>query len=313
MNKIKIAFVGAGYMTTEHAKAFAAFPEVEIVGFSSRTKERGQKLSDEYNAPFFVSISEMYEISKADLVVVSVPELSTSKVLKECFNFPWSILCEKPVGFDLKDARNIHQEMKNKGRQLFVALNRRHYGSVRFLVDYLSDHANGKRYIHLHDQEDQFSALKAGQPEIVVKNWMYANSIHMIDFLNILGRGEITNVEKVIPYNAAKPEHVLAKISYSSGDIAVYEAVWNRPGPWFTVVTTDDARWEMRPIEQLTCQAYGSRKVEPIPGNEWDTKFKPGLYLQAAEMLKAIKGEKHLLPTMDDAMKTMEIISRIYS
>ncbi len=312
MNKIKIAFVGAGYMTTEHAKAFAAFPEVEIVGFTSLTMEKVKKLSDEYKAASFLSITEMYEKTKADLVIVSVPELSTREVLKECFRFPWKILCEKPVGFDLNDAKTIHAEMKKSGRELFVALNRRHYGSVRTLVEKLSDQ-KGRRYIHLHDQEDQISALKAGQPELVVKNWMYANSIHMIDFLSILGRGEITNVEKVIPFNPEKPDHVLAKITYSSGDIAVYEAVWNRPGPWFTVVTTDDARWEMRPVEQLACQVYGSRKLEPVPGNEWDTKFKPGLYLQATEMLKAMKGEKHQLPTMDDAMKTMGIVSRIYS
>lgn len=311
-NKIKVCFIGAGYMSSEHAKAFSAFNEVLISGFYSRTNERAEKLASVYNTVAFDSIKSMYEKTEADLVIVSVPELGTREVLKECFNFPWKILCEKPVGFDLNDAKKIQQDMNNKGRELFVALNRRHYGSVRTLIEKLSDQ-KGRRYIHLHDQEDQISALKAGQPEIVVKNWMYANSIHMIDFLSILGRGEITNVEKVIPFNPEKPDHVLAKISYSSGDIAVYEAVWNRPGPWFTVVTTDDARWEMRPVEQLACQVYGSRKLEPVAGNEWDSKFKPGLYLQATEMLKAMKGEKHLLPTMDDAMKTMEIVSRIYS
>lgn len=312
MKKNKVAFIGAGYMATEHAKAFSAIDSVEIAGFSSRTDERAQKLAEQYSCKSYPSIAELYAATKAELVVVSVNELSTRAVMEECFKYDWKILCEKPVGYDLEDAKAIFNSMKAKNREVFVALNRRYYGSVRALLENLEGQ-KGRRYIHIHDQEDQIAALKVGQPELVVKNWMYANSIHMIDFFSFLGRGEITSVEKVIPYNPEKPDHVLAKISYSSGDIGVYEAVWNRPGPWFSVVTTDDARWEMRPVEQLACQVNGTRKLEPVPGNEWDTKFKPGLYLQAQEILKNLRGEKSSAPTLKDAMKTMELVSQIYS
>ncbi len=312
MIKFKVVFIGAGNMTSEHAKAFVHYPEVLISGFTSKTMDKASKLAIEYKTKAYETITEMYEATKADVVIVSVPELATRKVLHECFKFPWKVLCEKPVGYDLDDAKNIFDEMTKSGREVYVALNRRHYGSVRTLLEKLQKQ-KGRRYIHIHDQEDQIAALKAGRPEAVVKNWMYANSIHMIDFFSFLGRGEITDVQRVIPYNWDKPDHVLVKISYSSGDVGIYEAVWNRPGPWFTVVTTDDARWEMRPIEQLACQVYGTRKLEPVPGSELDTQFKPGLSVQAGEMLKVLRGEKHVLPTLQEAMKTMELVSRIYS
>ncbi len=43
----KVAFVGAGYMGTEHAKAFADVPGVELSGIFSRTRERAEKLAKE--------------------------------------------------------------------------------------------------------------------------------------------------------------------------------------------------------------------------------------------------------------------------
>lgn len=312
MKKWKVAIIGAGYMATEHAKAFADIPSVEVSGFFSRTNNRAEVLATIHNSKIFGSISELYKNTNADIAIVTVPELSMREVLKECFQFPWKILAEKPVGYNLEDALKISEDLKSSKRELFVALNRRHYNSTLTLMKEMGGHP-GKRYIHIHDQEDQIAALKAGQPELVVKNWMFANSIHMVDFFTFLGRGEITSIENVIPWNPQKPDHVLTKILFSSGDVGVYEAVWNRPGPWFTVVTMDDARWEMRPVEQLACQVYGSRKLEQLPSSELDSKFKPGLRIQAQEAIKALEGEKHSLPTFSDAMKSMNLVSKIYN
>ena len=89
-------------------------------------------------------------------------------------------------------------------------------------------------------------------------------------------------------------------------------AVWNAPGPWAVVVTTQDKRWEMRPLEQAFVQYYGSRKQEPIAVNELDKKFKPGLRLQAEEAIKAVSGQKHNLPTLDEALESMKLVKSIY-
>ena len=163
------------------------------------------------------------------------------------------------------------------------------------------------------DQEDQLSARQAGQPELVVQNWMYANSIHLIDYFTFLGRGEIINVEPVVHWSATKPFHVVSKITYSSGDIGLYEAAWNRPGPWSATDTVPEARYELRPMEQISVQVYGSRKLEALPNHEWDSQFKAGLRAQAEEMLKVLKGESHQLPSLKDSLRSMELVARIYS
>lgn len=309
--KIKVAFIGAGYMTSEHIKAFADI-NVELAGIFSRTKSRAEALAQELNIPIVCdSVEELYKVTKADLVVISVPELSVKTVCLEAFKYSWACLIEKPAGYDLADARLIADAAKKSNTSAYVALNRRHYSSTREVLTELSG-SNQARIIHVYDQEDPKAALLAGQPELVVQNWMYANSIHMIDYFNVLGRGKITSIENIVPWNSSNPGFVMSKISYDSGDIGIYEAVWNAPGPWAVVVSTQEKRWEMRPMEQAFIQQYGSRKQEPMAVNEWDTKFKPGLRLQAEEAIKAISGKEHTLPTLDEALESMKLVKAIY-
>jgi predicted dehydrogenase len=308
----KVAFIGAGYMTSEHLKAFQGLPNVKLSGISSRTIGRSKTLAQSYDIKNVCeSIGQLYETTQANLVVISVPELSLFNVCKEAFKYPWVCLIEKPVGYNLQDAQNIQDMAITEGRQVFVALNRRHYSSTKALTDDMS-HQEGVRLIHVYDQEDQAAALKAGQPKLVVQNWMFANSIHLIDYFNFLGRGVIACVDPIIPWTPDNPGIVMSKITYSSGDVGIYEAAWNRPGPWAVTVSSEQKRWELRPLEQATFQNYGSRTLELVPIKRWDSEFKPGLRVQAQEAIKAVFGQAHKLPSLAEAMQSMQLVHAIY-
>ena len=312
MKKIKTAVIGAGYMADEHIKAFSDIPEVSIVGIYSRTQERLDNLAKKHDiAKAYDSISALYEGTRADLVIIAVPELSVNAVCKEAFKYPWQALIEKPVGYNLQDAEDIAAAADKAGRKAYVALNRRHYSSTRAVLAEIDELA-GQRLVQVMDQENPIVALEGGQPPLVVDNWMYANSIHIIDYLCVFCRGDVISVDHVIKWDPKDPRFVMTKVNYSSGDIGVYQAIWNGPGPWGVTVSTQAKRWEMRPLEQAASQVYKSRKSEPLPVHEWDTKFKPGLRLQAEETIKALRGEKHSLPTLADGINTMKLVSKIY-
>jgi predicted dehydrogenase len=311
-NTVTMTIVGAGYMADEHIKAFSDIPEVSIVGIYSRTQERSDNLAKKYGiAKVYDSIRSLYEGTQADLVVIAVPELSVNTVCKEAFKYPWQALIEKPVGYNLQDAEDIAAAADKAGRKAYVGLNRRHYSSTRAVLTEIEDLA-GQRLVQVLDQENPVAALEAGQPQLVVDNWMYANSIHIVDYLCVFCRGEVTSVDHVIKWDPQEPRFVMTKVNYSSGDIGVYQAIWNGPGPWAVTVSTQAKRWEMRPLEQAASQIYKSRKSEPLPVHEWDTKFKPGLRKQAEETIKALRGEKHTLPSLADGIKTMQLVSKIY-
>ena len=309
----RVAFVGAGSMAREHIRALADVPGVVLSGIHSRTRARAEALAKELEVGLVCdSIEELHDRSHADLVVVSVPELSANEVSRRCFAFPWTALLEKPAGYDLADAEAIASAAHAAKRRVFVALNRRLYSSTQAAVDDLATR-NEARYIRVQDQQDQASALAAGQPALVVKNWMYANSVHTIDYLRVLGRGRVADVKAVFPWTPDRPGVVVSEVRFDSGDIGIYEGIWNGPGPWAVTVSTPSKRWEMRPLEQAVFQNRGERVLNPIEVHPRDKTFKAGFRRQAELAVDAaVKQGGTGLATLDDALETMRLVSRIF-
>lgn len=310
---IRVGLVGAGNMGREHLRAFADILGTELVGIHSRTYGKANALAAQFGIPHVCdSIADLHDRTQAQLVVIAVSETSVREVCLEAFKFPWICLIEKPAGYNVADAEAIAAAARQLGRHAFVALNRRHYSSTRTVLEDLVS-SQGQRLIHVCDQEDCNAARDLGRSELVVQNWMYANSIHVIDYFKVLGRGEITAVEPTIRWNPEAPRFVAAKIDFSSGDIGLYEAVWNGPGPWAVAVTTQAKRWELRPLERAAFQTYGSRKLEPVAIHDWDTRFKPGFRAQAEEAVKSVQGRAHRLPALEEALESMRLVQRIYA
>lgn len=311
--KIKVSFIGAGPTSEEHIKVFSTLNQISLTGIMSRTSSKAKTLAEKYNLRVFDSIESLFDGTKSDLVVITVPILQTYPVCMEAFNYPWKLLIEKPVGYNFEQSKSIAEAAKSLGRKAFVALNRRQYSSTKKVLEMLENDST-RRVINVYDQEDTISAAKLGHSDLVIENWMYANSIHLIDFFKIFGRGEIESVTPVVDFDKdiKKNNFVAKKISFSSGDIGLYQCYWNMPAPWSVTLTTSKNRWEMKPLENVSVQHYPSRVVNPIQTNKYDIEFKPGFYNQAIEAIKASKDEDHNLQNLEDSLDTMKLIQQLY-
>jgi predicted dehydrogenase len=314
MSNIKVAIIGAGYMATEHAKAFHGLPGVELAGVYSRTASRAESLAQQYpGMKVCNSIADLYEKTQANLVVVTVKELSMREVALACFDHPWVVLLEKPAGYSLPDAEKIHDAAVVAGSKVFVALNRRAYSSTRQALDLLNLRPEDQRFVTVLDQQDQIAARDIyHEPPEVVQNYMFANSIHLIDYFNAICRGDIVRVTPVLPWVPENPGVVVAKIEYSSGDVGLYEGNWMGPGPWVVTVATPSRRIEMKPLEQATEQLRGERRANPLPVDPMDSEFKPGLRYQAQQAVAAVAGRETFLPSLAESMRSMRLVSEIF-
>lgn len=309
---LKLAFIGAGMMALDHLKAFADMPECRVAGIQSRTRSKCDALSATFGIPLVAgSIAELYEKTRADLVVVTVNETSMREVCVEAFKYPWKLLIEKPVGIDYDEAAYLADLASRNSVVAWAALNRRQHSSLKSVLGELA-HDSGKRFIHVMDQEDQIAARAFGHPERLVQNWMFANAIHMVDYFAILGRGEVTGATPVVPWDPGNPGLVISRIDYASGDVGLYQAIWNAPAPWTVSVSTPEKYLELRPLEQASIRTAVRRKAEPYPVHPWDTDFKPGFRAQAEEAVKAVRGKPHNLAGLDAALSTMRLINAIY-
>lgn len=308
----RIAIVGAGYMAGEHARALAAQPGVGIVGVVGRSPERAEALASQYGAQVLGDVDSLWRTTQADAVVVAVNEPSMAAVCEQVFRYPWTVLLEKPVGVDLADAHRIEDSALGHGAEgrVWVGLNRRSYASTREALGLIP--AEGPRLVSVLDQQDLDVIRAMGKPEVVVRNFMYANSLHLIDYFNVFCRGDLVSVEVAAPWTPDVPTHVIASLLWSSGDRGVYQAIWNGPGPWGVSVAHPDLRVEMRPLESLTVQRRGERRAVPMDADPIDASFKPGLHVQAQELLRAVAGGETRLASLRDAVRSMSLCATIY-
>jgi len=312
---LRLAIVGAGAMAREHIRAFLDLPGNSVAGIWNRTRNKAEMVASEFGIPVVAdSIEELYGRTRADLAIVAVYEPAINPIMKRALAHPWAILMEKPVGLDLLDGEDIAavaRSRADKSGNVYVGLNRRYLSSTQAA---LSDLCNDPhpRFIHVQDQQNLETARQIGHADIVVRNWMYANSIHLVDYFCAFGRGDITEVTRVAPWQPENPGVVLAKIAFTGGDIGLYEGIWNGPGPWACTVTTSRRRWEMRPLERASYQNAGERTLNPVEAHPWDKDFKPGLRLQAQHVAEAVYGDAPAV-TLDEGLRTMRLIEAIYA
>jgi len=310
-----IALIGSGNMAAEHARAFEAIPNTKITVVCSRNLAKARKLAIELGGTAFTDqVRDIKNYAKIDLIIVAVSIEATFKLIVEVLKLEIPLLVEKPLGFDLEQCENIHKILELSSIKAWVGLNRRCYSSTINALKYLKDDTN-QRIVDIFDQQDKLSANTSKFHPSVVKNWMFANSIHLIDYAYIFGRGIIEKVSVMTGWNLSHKHNVVsAKMQFSSGDLVYYRALWGMPGPWLCAITTKKIRLEMSPLENLKVQESGSRQKTSVKLSSIDKDFKAGLMFQAKEIIEEIvkKRPTKFVPNSMQALNTTRLVAKIY-
>lgn len=311
---VGVAFIGAGAMADAHALAFQDINNVELVGICARNEERRSRFASKFGIKVeTATVSELFELTRADLVVIAVSELAATEIITDASEHPWLILAEKPAGITLGEANELAEIFKYRPEQLRIGYNRRHYSSTRLVLNELNAAGDGPRYIEIRDQESPLLAINQGRPKRVTDNWMFANSIHLVDYFNVFARGELTQISRKITSLDADSYVLNAELSFDSGDSGSYSAIWNAPGPWSFGCWANDMHWEARPLEQIVRRVFGGPPAgEKIEADRWDNAFKPGIRMQAEKAIQEVVSGGSGLPTILDSLKSMSLVSAIY-
>ncbi len=308
----RIGLVGSGYMASEYLKASEAVEGIDFVSIFSRNKVTASALAKQFGVSKIANSVEDFLGLNLDFIVVCVPELATFEIITTFSKVGVPLLVEKPVGLTLALALEIENNAKVSSTQIFAALNRRFYGSTQNVFKELAA-SSEKRFIQVNDQENTLAAIAAGQPQQVVDNWMFANSIHIIDYIAVVCRGEPTvQYKKITPLN--ENAFVLhANIAFSSGDEALYICYWNVPGGWSVNISTASKNWQLSPLEVARSRNLGDRQYTQFESDPIDSSYKPGLVRILFELEKCSKSQKHSLTSIAEVNRTMKLIDLIYS
>lgn len=122
--RLKIALIGAGGWGRQHARIFAARPDVDFCAIAGRTAARTEERAREFGTKAYTDIGEMLEREQPDLVSICLPNEGHFAPTLQVIESGFPLLVEKPLVFDLAEADTLLQEAS--ARNLFFAINFNH-------------------------------------------------------------------------------------------------------------------------------------------------------------------------------------------
>ena len=129
MAEVRIALLGAGSMGAVHAAAYAAMPEVSVVGVFSRDPARAAAVAAICKAPPFTDVAALIRHTDIDAVDVCLPSAVHHDVVVPALEAGRHVFCESPMALDLDQARRMRDAARRAGRLLQVGLLMRSVGA----------------------------------------------------------------------------------------------------------------------------------------------------------------------------------------
>ena len=312
-DNIKLLLAGAGYMGKEYSKVLSAQGiDFDVVCRSQSTAEKF--LEETGIRPFTggteAALSEMGYVPERAIVAVSVNQLKQT-VIVMIEKGVREILVEKPGGMNRNDIREICEAAEKHDAKVYVAYNRRFYASTEKAKEIIKADG-GVSSFNFEFTEWGFKIEKTSHPKEVKEEWLLANSTHVIDLAFYLGGfpEEIsTYCEGSLPWHSRASKY--AGAGRSAGDVLFsYQANWDAPGRWAVEMLTESHRLYLKPMEKLFIQNRGSVAVEEVEiDDEFDTKFKPGLYRQVEAFMSDVQDDR--LVKIEDQLLHMDVYEKI--
>ena len=105
-----------------HSRAFTVHLDFDVVGGVDTSQSKRKLFEAHYKKVTYSNISKALVELKPNVVVIAAPTKEHLNIVKEISNHLESgiILCEKPLAYDISEAKEIVSLCKNKGLVLFV-------------------------------------------------------------------------------------------------------------------------------------------------------------------------------------------------
>lgn len=110
-----------------HARAISMHPEFELFGAVDPMQAKRELFTKLFQLPAFINVPEALEKISPTIIIIASPTILHLQLVSEVLNLcnPAMILCEKPLSYEIDDARKIVELCKNAGVKLFVNYIRR--------------------------------------------------------------------------------------------------------------------------------------------------------------------------------------------
>ena len=193
MTKIKIGFLGAGYIAGVHASILARDERVQITAIHDVVRKRSRHLARAAGASLAHSTSEV--LAMCDAIYVTTPNTKHTELAILAAESGTHVFCEKPMATDLDDARRVLAAAK-KSKFIFQVGHNRRFAPVYAELKQMLSATHQPHSAHVKmNRGELINPDWVGNPKIT-GGFLYETTIHMFDLLRFLF-GEVKTLQAV--------------------------------------------------------------------------------------------------------------------
>lgn len=312
MTKLKIGFIGAGYIAGVHAGILANDSRTNLVAVHDLVPENADRLAVRHNATVAHSADEV--INQADAVYVTTPNTKHVPIAIAAIEAGKHVFCEKPMATSRADAVAVLKAVEKASGTFQVGHNRRFAPVYSTLKQLLSD-----RYVphSAHVKMNRGELLKPAWTgdAAITGGFLYETPIHMFDMMRFLF-GDVESLHAAgSRHEYSETDDFSILLKFASGFHATLatsaDATWLFPFERVEVFC-HHATLITREMESLTISDnlaghYSERSMQQLSREEkWGYKQEDEAFLDAIENSSA--------PPVNavDGFKSVELVEAVY-
>lgn len=149
MSKLRIGIIGSGGIAQScHMRGYASIPdECEIVAVADVFEPTAKAAAEKYSVPgIYTDYREMIAKENLDAVSVATPNKYHKQPTIDALKAGLHVLCEKPLGMNADECREMCATARDTGKILQVGLNSRFGGAPKWLKTYAENGGLGDVY-----------------------------------------------------------------------------------------------------------------------------------------------------------------------
>jgi UDP-N-acetylglucosamine 3-dehydrogenase len=118
---VQVAVLGAGFMGSTHAKAYAAMPDVAVAAIYAPSPDRGEPLATEIGSRWTDDLQAVLADPSIGAVDICLPTPQHREVTEAALAAGKHVLLEKPIALSLEDAQALVQANEATDRVFMIA------------------------------------------------------------------------------------------------------------------------------------------------------------------------------------------------
>jgi myo-inositol 2-dehydrogenase/D-chiro-inositol 1-dehydrogenase len=312
MTKIKIGFLGAGYIAGVHAAILARDERVEVASIHDVVRERAERFARSTGASVAHSSSEV--LATCDAVYITTPNTKHTELAIVAAEAGNHVFCEKPMATSVADARRVLTAAEKSKFVFQIGHNRRFapvYAELKRMIS--ETHQPHSAHVKMNRGE-LVSPEWVGDPKIT-GGFLYETTIHMFDMLRFLF-GEVATVQAIgSSHEYPETDDFSVLMTFAGGMHATLassaDASWLFPferievfGHHLTIVT--------REMESLVySEGLAGRHVERSM-HQLSKEEKWGYGQEDRAFVDSVIGELPAAVTAFDGFKSVELVAAVY-